>query len=70
MCCHQEVEEQVDAPFDIDLVGGGKALVELIVDGGDDGLQPGHAKLCAVVQRVQSVVPERLDHVPHVHQVH
>lgn len=66
----QEVEQQADALLDVDLVGGGQTLVELVVDGRDDGLQPGHAQLGAVLQRVQAVVPVRLDHVPHVHQVH
>ena len=67
---HHEVEQQANALLHVDLVRGGQPLVELVVDGGQDGLQARDADLRVVLQRVQPVVPERLDHVPHVHQVH
>lgn len=66
---HHEVEQQPDGLIHVDLVGGGQPLVELVVDGGQDRLQPRHVDLGAVVQRVEAVVTKRLDHVPHVHQM-
>lgn len=50
-------------------MGGGQPLVELVVDGRQDGLQPRHIDLSVVVQRVEPVVTEGFDHVPDVHQV-
>lgn len=37
---HHEVEQQPDGLFHIDLVGGGQPLVELVVDGRQNSLQP------------------------------
>lgn len=48
---------------------GGKALVELIVDGGDDSLQAGHACLSGVVQGIKAVVSEGFDHVPDIDEM-
>lgn len=50
-------------------MGGRQALVQLVEDGGEDGLQPRHVDLGVVVQSTEPVVTERLNHVPHVHQV-
>lgn len=66
---HHEVEQQPDGLLHIDLVGGGQPLVELVVDGRQDGLQPRHIDFCVVVQRVEPVVTEGFDHVPDVHQM-
>lgn len=66
---HHEVEQQPDGLLYIDLVGGGQPLVELVVDGRQDGLQPWHIDLGVVVQRVQAVVAKGFDHVPDVHQM-
>lgn len=66
---HHEVEQKPDGLLHIDLVGGGQPLVELVVDGRQDGLQPRHIDLGAVVQRVEAVVTEGFDHVPDVHQM-
>lgn len=49
---------------------GGQAFVQLLIDTGDDGLQPSHADLGTDVQCVQTVITDRFDHVPHVHQMH
>lgn len=66
---HHEVEQQPDGLLHVDLVGGGQPLVELVVDGRQDGLQPRHIDLSVVVQRVQPVVTKGFDHVPDIHQV-
>lgn len=66
---HHEVEQQPDGLLHIDLVGGGQPLVELVVDGRQDGLQPRHIDLGVVVQRVEAVVAKGFDHVPDVHQM-
>lgn len=66
---HHEVEQQADGLLHVDLVGGGQPLVQLEVDGGQNGLQPGHAHVCAVLQRVEPAVTKRFDHVPHIDQV-
>ena len=65
----QEVEQQADGVLHGDLVRSGQALVELGEDGGDGGLEAGHAHLTTQLRRVQARLPERLDHVPDVHQV-
>lgn len=66
---HHEVEQQPDGLLHVDLVGGGQPLVELVVDGRQDGLQPRHIDLSVVVQRVEPVVTKGFDHVPDIHQV-
>ena len=66
---HHEVEQQPDGLLHIDLVGGGQPLVELVVDGRQDGLQPRHIDLSVVVQCVEAVVAKGFDHVPDVHQM-
>lgn len=66
---HHEVEQQPDGLLHIDLVGGGQPLVELVVDGRQDGLQPRHIDLSVVVQRVEAVVTKGFDHVPDIHQM-
>lgn len=66
---HHEVEQQPDGLLHIDLVGGGQPLVELVVDGRQDGLQPRHIDLGVVVQRVEAVVAKGFDHVPDIHQM-
>lgn len=66
---HHEVEKQPDGLLHIDLVGGGQPLVELVVDGRQDGLQPRHIDLGVVVQRVEAVVAKGFDHVPDVHEM-
>lgn len=66
---HHEVEQQPDGLLHIDLVGGGQPLVELVVDGRQDCLQPRHIDLGVVVQRVEAVVAKGFDHVPDVHQM-
>lgn len=50
-------------------MGRRQPLVELEVDGRQDGLQPRHVDLSVVVQRVEPVVPEGFDHVPDIHQM-
>ena len=66
---HHEVEQQPDGLLHIDLVGGGQPLVELVVDGRQDSLQPRHIDLGIVVQCVEPVVTIGFDHVPDIHQV-
>ena len=66
---HHEVEQQPDGLLHINLVSGGQPLVELVVDGRQDGLQPRHVDLRVVVQRVEPVVPEGFNHVPDIHQM-
>lgn len=66
---HHEVEQQPDGLLHINLVGGGQPLVELVVDGRQDSLQPRHVDLSVVVQRVEPVVTKRFDHVPNIHQM-
>lgn len=51
------------------MVGGRKALVQLIVDGGDDGLEAGHADLSAMVQCVKAIVSESFNHVPDINKM-
>lgn len=50
-------------------MGCGQPLVELVVDGRQDGLQPRHIDLGVVVQRVEPVVTKGFDHVPDIHQM-
>lgn len=66
---HHEVQQQPDGLLHIDLVGGGQPLVELVVDGRQDSLQPRHIDLGVVVQCVEPVVTIGFDHVPDIHQV-
>lgn len=66
---HHEVEQQPDGLLHIDLVGGGQPLVELVVDGRQDSLQPRHIDLRVVVQRVEPIVTKGFDHVPDIHQM-
>lgn len=69
VCGHHEVEQQPDGLLHIDLVGGGQPLVQLVVDGRQDRLQPWHIDFSIVVQCVEAVVTESFDHVPDVHQM-
>lgn len=64
-----EIEEETDGLLHADLVSRRKALIQLIVDGRDDGLQAGHADLHAVVQRVKAIVSESFDHVPDINKM-
>lgn len=66
---HHEVEQQAYGLLHVDLVCGGQALVQLVVDGRQDSLQAGDVDLCGVIQCVQPIVSEGFDHVPHVHKV-
>lgn len=50
-------------------MGGGQPLVELVVDGRQDSLQPRHIDLSVVVQCVEPVVTKGFDHVPDIHQM-
>lgn len=64
-----KVEEETDGLLHTDLVSGRKALVQLIVDGRNDGLQAGHADLRGVVQCVKAIVSESFDHVPDINEM-
>lgn len=66
----QEVQQQADGLLGADLVGGGHALVQLAKDGGQHHLEARHGELAAEVHGVDGVLPERLDDVPNVDQMH
>lgn len=66
---HHEVEQQPNGLLHIDLVCGGQPLVELVVDGRQNSLQPRHIDLSVVVQCVEPVVAKGFDHVPDIHQM-
>ena len=65
-----EVRQQCDGLVHVDLVSGWQAFIELIVDTREYGLYSIDAQLVYSAQSVESVLPERLDHVPDVHQVY
>lgn len=48
---------------------GRQALVQLVVDGRDDGFEAGHADLSAVVQCIKAIVSEGFDHVPDINKM-
>lgn len=66
---NHKVEEETDGLLHADLVSRRKALVQLIVDRRDDGLQAGHADLRGVVQGVKAIVSESFDHVPDINKM-
>lgn len=49
---------------------GGHALVQLVEDSGQHNFQTSHGKLSVEVYGVEAVLPESLDDVPNVDQMH
>lgn len=77
MTCHsrvvgrqQEVEQQADGVFHVDLVSCGHALVQLVNNGGQHHLQASHSELGVEVHSVEPVLAESLDDVPNINQMH
>lgn len=68
--CEQEVQQETDGLFHVDLVSGWHPLVELVENGGEHCLQAGHIEFYVWVQVIQSIFPQCFDDVPNVHQVH
>ena len=66
----QEVEQQADGLFHVDLVCGGHALVQLVKNGGQHHFETSHRELCVEVHGVDGVLSESLDDVPNVDQMH
>lgn len=66
----QEVQQEADGLLHVDLVSGWHPFVELVKNGGEHSLQAGHVELYVWIQVIQSVLPQRFDDVPNVHQVH
>lgn len=69
ICSNHKVEEEADGLLHADLVSGRKALVQLVVDRGDDGFEAGHTDLSVMVQCIKAIVSEGFNHVPDINQV-
>lgn len=50
-------------------MSGRQALVQLVVNGRDDGFEAGHTDLSAMVQCIKAIVSEGFDHVPDINEV-
>lgn len=68
--CQQKVEQQADGLFNVDLVGGWHAFVQLVENGGEYCFQASHAELSVGVHCIQTIFSEGFDNIPDVHQVH
>lgn len=66
----QEIEQQAGGLLGADLVGGGHALVQLVKDGGQHHFQARHGEVTGQVHGADAVLPERLDDIPNVNQMH
>ncbi len=66
----EPVVEERGARLGVDLRRRREPLVESVEDGGDERVEPRLVHLGPRLQRVEPVLPERLDHVPQVHQEH
>lgn len=70
VCSNHKVKEEADGLFHTDLVSRRKALVQLVVYGGDDSFEAGHTDLRAMVQCIKAIVSEGFDHVPDINEMH
>jgi len=66
----QEAEEEADGPVGVDLLLGRQALVEIVVDCGQEEFHARDFHLGHVLDRIETIFAKRLDYVPNVHQVY
>lgn len=46
-----------------------QALIQLVVDRGDDSFEAGHTDLSAMVQCIKAIVSEGFNHVPDINKM-
>lgn len=65
----QPIEQNACLCIDRNVLHHREALVQVVIQRRDQRLQLRHTDLILRIERVQSILPERLDHVPNVDQM-